>query len=336
MFRKSAFLWGSREGSLVFLTAPGFTYTLAGLLGESGMPVFGLSDFDRIALARRFRASAVIFCDIERMSPDQESQFADIARGWERGAEAPTVLNRPPRPMRRYRLLRTLKRDGVNRTDVFRLDDPETIDRVGFPCFIRKENGHEIDPQTSVIIRNRDQLRSAVAAITARGEPLYGKIVVEFEDVRDARGYFIKYSYMRVGEDFFPVHRIAALNWIAKYSEAALLDADPSIAEAEQAFIDEAPWKDEIARIYNVAGVDYGRIDFGLRADGKPHIFEINTNPNLPPASSVHPARRPAVIGVRKRLFEAFANLAQSRPPALLDWPGVSLARQATIALTRR
>lgn len=40
----------------------------------------------------------------------------------------------------------------------------------------------------------------------------------------------------------------------------------------------EHPYGPELARVFELAGVEYSRVDFGL-VGGKPQIYEINTNP---------------------------------------------------------
>ena len=45
------------------------------------------------------------------------------------------------------------------------------------------------------------------------------------------------------------------------------------------------PHKEALRRAFEIAAIDYGRADFGL-VDGRPEIYEINTNPMMHAAGS--------------------------------------------------
>lgn len=56
---------------------------------------------------------------------------------------------------------------------------------------------------------------------------------------------------------------------------------DAGTAREEIEYIRTNPHRDALAKIFRIAGIDYGRIDYGL-VDGTVQTYEINTNPRLP------------------------------------------------------
>jgi len=316
--------WLSREATVVFLTALRPARTLEGLWSIPGAPAMQGVLYNRLR-KRRLAAAAVVFCDVERMGAEQEDRIAALARGWRDSGAAPLMLNTPPRALRRYALMKALKREGINRADVVRLDEPGAIDRIRFPCFIRYENGHIDRGGEPVLLATPDALAARLADMRAQGETLYGKIAAEYEDVRDTAGRHAKYSYFRVGDALVAGHRFVHDHWFVKAPSQALLERAPDLVDAERAFVEEAPFRDVIGHVFDIAGIEYGRVDFGVRADGGLHVFEINTNPRHPLMPEAHPARREIVADVKSRLARAFSALVEGRARVRVAAPARAL-----------
>ena len=309
------------DGGVVFLTHWESRHTFWSLAGAGEDVSVGVIDYRRLKLIPSFRASAVVVCDVERMSVEDETRIGEAARLWRAQPDAPLILNAPPRPMRRYALLKTLRARGLQHADIHRLDDPATVDGISFPCFIRDENGHNIGRPTPVLLKDRDALAAAIAKLQEAGEPLYGKVAIEFEDLRDADGLYAKLSYFRVGDALIPSHKFYSRQWFVKAFDNALLDGRPDLAEREHEFIENAPHRADVKNVFDLAGVEYGRIDFATRADGALHVFEINTNPNHPGETSIAGPRLASYRKTRGRLRAALAALDGGRSPAALSWP---------------
>ncbi|MBY0564061.1 MAG: hypothetical protein K2P58_07725 [Hyphomonadaceae bacterium] len=212
--------------------------------------------------------------------------------------------------------MKALKEAGINRADIVRLDEPGAVERVRLPCFVRYENGHIDKGGEPRLLVSQDALQERITVMKSNGETLYGKVAVEYEDVRDEHGRYVKYSYFRVGGSLIAGHRFVHDHWFVKAASPALLERHPDIVETERRFIDTAPFQDEIRRVFDLAGISYGRVDFGLRSDGGIHVFEINTNPRHPLLKETHATRREAVFAVKQRLATAFAALVSKQPPA--------------------
>ncbi len=304
----------------MFLTALRPARTLEGLWNVPGAPSMrGLLYTQMHGAAGA--ATAVVFCDVERMGPEQEDRIGALARSWAHEAHPPRLLNTPPAALRRYPLMKALLHAGVNRADVVRLDEPGAIERIRFPCFIRYENGHIDRGGEPVLLQTPDDLAARLAEMRSNGETLYGKIAVEYEAVRDAHGHHVKHSYFRVGDALIAGHRFVNDHWFVKAASPALLESRPELVAAERAFVEDEPHKDVIAKVFDIAGIEYGRVDFGVRADGGLHVFEINTNPRHPLLTETHAARRETVARVKQKLAHAFQALVAGRQRARLIGP---------------
>jgi hypothetical protein len=76
--------------------------------------------------------------------------------------------------------------------------------------------------------------------------------------------------------------------------------------------------------------VGYGRVDFAL-VDGRPAIYEINTNPNVTLSlKAVSPIRKANLLHVRGAYLKALSTLDQpyaGSPRIRVDSPRFKLAR---------
>jgi len=309
------------DGGLVFLTHWHGRNTLWPLAGPGEDVSIGVIDFRRLRALPSFRASALVICDVERLSVEDEYRLAEVVRGWKAKPDAPRILNTPPKAMRRFALMKTLRARGVQNIDIYRLDDPATLDRISFPCFIREENGHILDDVAPALLHDRDALAAAVADLQNAGHPLFGKVAIEYEDLRRADGLYTKYSYFRAGDALIPAHKFFSDHWFVKTVSSDLLAARPELAAEERDFVETQPYKEEVREIFDMAGVEYGRIDFGVKPDGALVVFEINTNPNHRHEKVIPQVRLETYRKTRAALRAALAEVAGAAPPAELSWP---------------
>ncbi len=310
-----------QDGGVVFLAARAGRTTFDGLRALDSRGVIGVIDYPRLVISSSFRASAVIICDVERMTPDYETRVVSIVRKWREQPQAPAILNTPPLSLRRYELLKRLYQLGINRKDICRLDDPCALENIRFPCFIRDEAGHHLTPDTPRLLHSRDDLTSELARLAALGIPAYGKIAVEFEDTRDDTGMYCKLAYYKVADTFIPAHMFWNPEWFVKFPKPSLVNERPDLVERERDFVMSSPHKAEVARVFDIAGIEYGRIDYGIRRDGGIHVFEINTNPNSAIPCNVAPARQPYINPVQRQIVSALERLADEHPCTALAWP---------------
>ena len=114
------------------------------------------------------------------------------------------------------------------------------------------------------------------------GIPLAGKLVIEYAGQEVSPGVWQRFATYRVGHRLIAHHNVVDFRWAAKdVQDKQRLLAHPMFAtfvENERRFVADNLYEDVLRQAFDLAGIDYGRADFSL-VDGRPQIFEINTNP---------------------------------------------------------
>ncbi len=254
------------------------------------------SDRIRILAYERLPAEAApglyVFSDLERLRADERAAAAEAHARLVAAGPAFRVLNDPSRALGRFDLLRALHERGGNAFRAWRADGPLAPAR--FPVFVRAANAHEgsftgllhrpeeVEPALRRVLRRHWRFR--------RGDLL----VVEFLDTSDRDGTFRKYSAMRIGPALLPRHLLHGDDWVVK--KPGRLDA--ARLREEQEFLDAFPHREQVEAAFEIARIDYGRIDYSV-LDGRIQVWEINTNPVLIP----HPRRVAAARLDRSRRF---------------------------------
>lgn len=244
-----------------FLTTRRNPRTIETYLRKDGAPLaslFALWTYDR--LPARPAPGTYCFADLEILTPDERERAVALSR--EVAARGPR-LNDPEQWLGRYALLRTLRRHGSNRFDVHRVGEPPR-----FPVFLRGEHDH--DGSRTPLLRTQAEL---CRALLEAGDDT---LVVEFCDTADGAGVYRKYGAFVVGDRVLPRHLFFSRGWVVK--EWDLLD-DAMLLE-ERRYLETNPHEQALREVAAIAGIRYGRIDYGL-LDGSVQVFEINTNPVL-------------------------------------------------------
>jgi hypothetical protein len=253
-----------------------------------------------------------IFTDFDRLTPRGIEETAAIASLIAEVVPAANVLNRALQVQERYALLRTLARMGLNPFDVARLDEGRTL---RFPVFIRRERGAD-GPETG-LLHNEEEFEAALAQLTAAGRTRKGRIAVEYVDTRAPDGLFRKFSALRVANRVVPIHIHATDGWVVKSRSNTV---DEALAAQEYEYVRDNPHRDELMRIFEIARIDFGRIDYAL-LDGRLVTFEINTNPTLPRARKIDQRQQRRALVVQS-LVDAFRAIDAPLPaPKLIFKP---------------
>jgi hypothetical protein len=249
-----------------------------------------------------------IFSDFDRLTPRQIEHVAAIATMIPEIVTGARVLNHPLHALERYALLRTLARLGLNPIEVARLDEGKEL---RFPVFIRRERGAD-GPETG-LLHSPEEHEAAIHSLVAAGRTLKGRIAVEYVDARGPDGRFRKFSALRVAKRIVPIHLHAADDWVVK---SATNTVDAALAAEEYQYVSENPHRDELMRIFEIAHIEFGRIDYAV-IDGRVVTFEINTNPTMP--GGLRPdARSERREGVHKAIIDAYREIDTP-----LNGPGV-------------
>lgn len=307
---------------IIFLSTPRHRYTLARFKAEHGFPVPAKRSmpYHRLFRSLLVPRATYVFTDLDRLSPWELRVAADYYRILQDAGMR--CLNDPARVLSRYELLAALHREGINPQAVYRAEDHPRP--AGFPVFVRLEDhGKPVSP----LLNSQEDLDAALGDLRGRGIPLRGALVLEFCSQEYSPGLWNKWGAFRVGDRYSLDHIAVEKEWLVKYGDWYLL-SDPVIADEHNAVFANR-YVDHLERIFELAGIEYGRADFQV-IDGRPVIYEINTNPYIPKfVPDPKPVRLETQMLARTRVAEAFAAI---------DTPGrghVRITPSALIKLRR-
>jgi hypothetical protein len=239
----------------------------------------GVVLYDALLRARDLPCGTYIFSDIERLKPDVAIRAAAVWHALERSGAPVRLLNHPLRSMRRFELLKTLHHAGVNDFDVHRFVDGDANPR--FPVFLRGADDHS--GSRTHLIRSPGALAYAARRLRQLGMAAEDIIIVEFRETRDANGLYRKYGAYRGGDQIIPTHIYFSDFWMLKtvmdrrFEKGA--PPEETLVEEEIAYQEQFPHREELRRIFTLAGIDYGRVDYTV-VGGRLLVWEINTNPD--------------------------------------------------------
>jgi hypothetical protein len=261
-----------------------------------------LITFQELRRRRSLRAGLYIFAGAESVSPKRRAELEAIAGAIESSGPHSRVLNHPAKVLRRYGLLKELHRRGINDFAVHR---PGDGDIRRFPVFIRRENDHA--GSRTPLIHSRDELQAQMARLerSCRDIPAEDWMVCDYVHTAGADGVFRKYAAFRIGDRIVPRHVLFSQNWVTKFPDLA---ADGYLEE-ERRFLDGFPHEEAVRAIFEVARVEYGRIDYALH-NGRIQVWEVNTVPMIMLApDELHPSRLGMMERVAGRITRALTAL---------------------------
>jgi hypothetical protein len=266
--------------------------------------IIGVIPYEQLRLMRSLPVGVYLFSDIERLGGEEAETAAEA---WQAlSAAGVRVLNHPTRSLRRYELLRTLHDRGINQHDVRRVIDLRRTDR--FPVFIRRENDH--NGTLSALLATQSELDAELARLEREGCYRDDLIITEFCDTAGADGVVRKYSAFRVADRIVPRHVLFSRRWHVKIVELV----EPAYVAEELAYVETNPHQRELREIFDLARIEFGRIDYGLR-DGRIQVWEINTNPILGTFDDGGmPARAPVIASVTPPFADALRALNATAP----------------------
>ena len=308
--------WNARPGLSFLATPPG--RKLAGRLA--------VTSYQKLAqLPSPLPRALYLLGDLDVLQEDRplvEDVYARLVD--EVGAEF--IFNDPAASLGRYDLLRKLSAEGINDFTIHRLDQGERPTR--FPAFIRHERDHA--GSRTKLIAHAAELDAQLDELRQTPKGLWDLVATEFLDTVDAKGVYRKYGAFCLGGEIIPRHLLHGCAWMLKEPEITTSEA---VAE-ERAFQEENPHREILERVFSLAGIRYGRVDYAVK-DGRPQIWEINTNPVI--MRPVHFQKGPRLDNQLRFADRIVAALAQLDPQGGLPFPFMveALARQQRFALGR-
>jgi hypothetical protein len=290
---------------IYYLVTKAFSNTIRSFLATWGKTLntrIRIIHYHRAFRQKRFCHGTYIFTDLERLSV-QESEWAAAIHNTlvERWGNRITILNHPTRSMKRYELLRALNNAGINSHNAFRLTDGKFSEN--YPVFIRGADDHR--GASTALIHSESELHQTITKLNREGISREDKIIVEFCDTADDAGIYRKYSAFSIDGTIIPRHICFSRDWQIKYPDLST----PALIDEELAFINNNHHAAQLRQIFAMAGIRYGRIDYGLR-NGRIQVWEINTNPRIASfVSAENPARQKIHDLFVERLNQAYEGL---------------------------
>lgn len=245
-----------------------------------------------------------VFADLERLCPRNRDRAAHVYQCLAASNRC-HLLNNPLRSLRRYDLLRALRANGLNAFRAYRLDEDRSGSR--YPVFLRGEDDHK--GSFTPLLHDAAAVDAAVRDARRSWKLRRANLVTEFLNTVGDDGIYRKYSAFHAGDRVIPRHLFFERTWMVK--KPAL--GEPWQLEEEWRYVEENPHADQLAEIFRIAGIDYGRIDYGLH-EGRIQTWEINTNPMITAECDRHQGSRVQVHEhFAQQLAEAFEAIDDAR-----------------------
>ncbi|MGY8767220.1 MAG: hypothetical protein ACKVH8_02155 [Pirellulales bacterium] len=301
---------------IYYLVSSRHSCTFSPYFEDWGKPVQDLVKtlyYEDLDLQKPFAPGLYIFTDHERLLRPEMKIIKQLASQMEQYPSHFRIFNNPNTALTRFKMLESWYESDINQSRAYRIDSlPEDIK---FPVFTKREFDHT--DRTMRLARSKDELHHVLRRLTFR-ERLRRRemMLLEYCDVSDGQGVFQKYSIMRIGDYYVPKHIHSSKEWITKHSEIL----SDEINQEEFNYIRAAAAPEDVKRGFEIAGLEYGRMDYGLK-DGKVQIWEINSNPVvLPTRESLDPKRVPGQAESARQINKAYqqVNFSPDLEPILL------------------
>jgi hypothetical protein len=263
-----------------FLQSRGHGYTVKSVAKSPIAPRISVMNYDALIRGRGLPRATYLFTDLDRLG------FWDLEHVSHLYLEMKNaglrVLNNPAIARSRYPLLRALRAAGLNDFNVYRVDEVDSIEH--YPVFVRKIHGHR-EP-LSDLIQTKEELWKAIHSAIAAGTPRENLLVTEYAAEPVRAGVFRKLSAFRIGDAIIPHISVHDTVWLVKYGRK--FDNIEDLYQEENALLQNNPYAEHFKKVFDIAGIEYGRADFGIYR-GRIQVYEINTNPHVAPEGE-HPS----------------------------------------------
>ncbi|TDQ61926.1 hypothetical protein ATL17_3030 [Maritalea mobilis] len=278
-------------------------------------PAYKHKTYSWLFRTRRLPAATYIFTFIDRLHPRERRLASKIYHHINEAGAGFKALNDPAAAKNRYRLLRTLYDHGVNQFNAYLASDAPQPNR--FPVFVRHLSV-SLPPLTQ-LLENQDALDDALTELEQKGEPLDDLVVIEFCAVPYQGEFYAKLAAYRIDQTISFNMMLFDEKWYVKYRDVDHMPPDASAFEAK--LMKENAFQDEVRRVFELANIEYGRVDFGL-VEGRPQFYEINFHPHFSSSefASKDPQRLENVTLAAQRRLNALNQLdQQTDAPAIAN-----------------
>jgi hypothetical protein len=249
-----------------------------------------------------------VFAALDQLSPPMRALTTSICTQLlEAGAR---VLNDPSSTLFRFPLLQALHHRGLNDFRATRATDP--IGELRYPVFLRDERSH--GGPLSPLLHSPGEVSREIGRALVRGRRMRDLILIEYCDTADVDGCYRKYSAFAVGSAVIPRSVAYGHRWMLKHHGT---EYSRGMVEEEREYVIGNPHEQELAEIFALARVEYGRIDYALK-EGAIRTWEINLNPTIgrgtrPPSGRIplefEPIRQESKEHFYRRFREAWESV---------------------------
>ncbi|MDZ4738232.1 MAG: hypothetical protein SGJ07_17970 [Rhodospirillaceae bacterium] len=270
---------------------------------------FRVLTYDEAFGQQNWQGGAVIFSDVDRLASGEVLQATVLYRRLKRARGPIRLLNHPTRTCRRYAVLRRLHDAGINRHNVFRLDEGRGGWR--YPVFLRSDLQHE--GAYTPLLHDDAALDAEIWRLTSLGLLPQDLLIVEFCDTADRDGIYRKATAYVVGDRLFQRYLFFGDHWEVKQPRSGTVAekrSERAMLDEEGAYNGGDHYLPVLREVVDRTGFEFGRIDFDFK-DGRPEIWEINSNPDPAVMLFANAGERAARIAPRgwQQLREALAAL---------------------------
>ena len=240
--------------------------------GRELAPRCRILDYESLPGRTSFEPGTYVLTSLDRLSPAQERLLGELHRRLA-GVEGFRFLNDPVRTLGRLELLEALARRGMNDFRAVRATADYT--KLRYPVFVRSERLH--DGALSPLIHSPKKVASWIGRALFKGYRLHDLIVVEFCETVGADGFYRRFAAFVVGERVIPRGLERGRVWMAKRYQT---EFSLELALEERDFVLTSPHADQLSEIFEIAGIEYGRIDYAVKG-GRIRTWEINVAPTI-------------------------------------------------------
>ena len=233
---------------------------------------FHVLRYEELPAMARFARGTYVLAGLDQLAPGMLRLVAHLHARLSASDEI-RILNDPARWRGRYHLLRVLHAEGRNDFQAYRIT--EDLRGMRYPVFLRGERSH--GGNLSPLANSPGELEEAVGRALVQGHPRDDLLAVEFNSTVDPDGLYRKYAAFRVGNRIMARSLYHSRKWMVKFSESEY--TAPLVLE-ERAYVRDNPHADQLAEIFDLARIDYGQIDYSLKA-GRIQTWEINVHPTI-------------------------------------------------------
>jgi hypothetical protein len=263
--------------------------------------------YDEAFRQKRLHRATYIFTDLDRLSLMDLELAANVYIQLKEGGAH--VLNNPALVASRFELLRKLHAEGINDFNAYRPSLSQWPER--YPVFLRRDSFHS--GALSGLIHDKPSLVEHLNQLENQGVPRANTIAVEFALDPVTEDIYRKRAVFKIGEHFFPTVSVFEKNWSVKLGDKCQIPVH--YIDGELSRMDFVPYRNQIHRAFDLAGIDYGRIDFGVY-QSNPQFYEINTNPMaIAPYTGDDETLRKCHDILRKNFLAALQELSKNGPP---------------------